>query len=105
VIACLFERKMQATVGNTPRVNGRLMASHAGRLVRLVGRIMGANNDIIDLEAADGVRITVERASSTVQAEDGQIIEIVGTVTDATSLRESTSYVWSEGTGSCFAIV
>eukprot|EP01122_Echinamoeba_exundans_P003510 TRINITY_DN13599_c0_g1_i1.p2 TRINITY_DN13599_c0_g1~~TRINITY_DN13599_c0_g1_i1.p2 ORF type:complete len:111 (+),score=19.91 TRINITY_DN13599_c0_g1_i1:54-386(+) len=89
---------MQAPVGNTPRVNGRLMASHSGRLVRLVGRVMGANNDIIDLEAADGARITVQRGSSAFPADEGQIIEIVGTVEDPTTLRESISYVWSEKT-------
>lgn len=78
-------------------MNGALLTSYIGRLVRLVGKVVAANDSIFDLEASDGARIQVRRTSSS--ANVGQVVEVVGLVVDATNIDESNSYEWSGNTG------
>lgn len=89
--------------GGTPRVNGKLLASYQGRLVRLVGRVVGANSDIVDLEASDGAHIQVRRGPDAAQVEPNQILEVVCTPTSPTNVDETHSFIWSESTGSVSA--
>ena len=74
------------TSDQTPRVVGKQLEQYVGQKVRLVGSVMGPQNDDVALKSPDGMAITVvSRPSSQYQSK---VVEVVGVVKSRDTIEE-----------------
>ncbi|KAL7423939.1 hypothetical protein Q5752_001524 [Cryptotrichosporon argae] len=76
-------------VGPEPRVNGRTIAEHDGKTVRLVCEVVKVTGDTAVVKTSDGQEIGVF-LSRDMHIED-PFVEIIGLVKDRTNLKALTS--------------
>ena len=74
------------TSDQTPRVVGKQLEQYVGQKVRLVGSVMGPQNDDVALKSSDGMAITViSQPSSQYQSK---VVEVVGIVKSKDTIEE-----------------
>jgi replication factor A3 len=68
----------------TPRVNGASLMSYFNRTVRLVGKVISTEAEIVLVETSDGRRAQIvanANVENRAKYEIGNIVEVIGTVT------------------------
>jgi len=91
-----------ATKQISPRVNSQLIVNHINSPVRVIGKVMGYNEDNtqMTLQATDGgsVVVLVSPASAGMTWQSGQILEVIGQAqgNQQPTVQEYTSIPFSE---------
>eukprot|EP00019_Armaparvus_languidus_P000689 CAMPEP_0168597344 /NCGR_PEP_ID=MMETSP0420-20121227/10604_1 /TAXON_ID=498008 /ORGANISM="Pessonella sp." /LENGTH=88 /DNA_ID=CAMNT_0008634169 /DNA_START=18 /DNA_END=280 /DNA_ORIENTATION=+ len=75
-------------IGSSPRVNAATLAQYAGKLVRVVGKVVQQQNGTGVLQTSDGGSINVTNVT---EAWTDQFVEVIGMVQSADTVQAQTS--------------
>mmetsp|Transcript_10049 Transcript_10049/g.17655 ORF Transcript_10049/g.17655 Transcript_10049/m.17655 type:complete len:117 (-) Transcript_10049:238-588(-) len=79
-----------------PRINGAMMQSNLGKTVVVVGKVIGSNDGMVDLQTSDNSVIKVHAVDANDMPVAQQVYEYTGAVKDQNTLTESFKSLYSE---------
>eukprot|EP00842_Homolaphlyctis_polyrhiza_P001700 jgi/Hompol1/2530/HPOL_006036-RA len=82
-----------ATYNPTPRINSALLQKNTGGTVRLVGNIVGINQNYAIIETSDKGQVKIILATNSMLRQG--TVEVLGKVTEDLSVQELTSHAFA----------